>query len=67
MSMNTILEKITVDEKYIEDGLCDEEFQETMTRIKIIELKAELETKHVLLEALIREKQQVDHERERDE
>ncbi len=62
MSMNTILEKITVDEKYIEDGLRYEEFQDTMTWIKIIELKAELEAKNVLLEVLSRKKQQVDHE-----
>ncbi len=37
----------------------DQEFQEKMRHIKIIELKAELEAKQALLEALIREKQQV--------
>ena len=31
----------------------------------IIELKAETEAKHALLEALLREKQKVDHERDR--
>jgi hypothetical protein len=35
-----------------------------MTRIKIIELKTELEAKHDLLEVLIREKQQVHHVRQ---
>jgi hypothetical protein len=47
-----ILEKNTVDFR-------DQEFQEKMRHIKIIELKAELEAKRALLEALIREKQQV--------
>ena len=60
--MKTIIEMHTVDEKYIEDGLRYEEFQDTMTWIKIIELKAELEAKNVLLEVLSRKKQQVDHE-----
>ena len=59
MPMITILETNTVDEKYIEDGFRDKEFQDTMARIKIIELKAELEAKRALLEALICEKQQV--------
>jgi hypothetical protein len=66
MPMITILETNTVDEKYIEDGFRDKEFQDTMARIKIIELKAELEAKRALLETLIREKQQVDHERDRE-
>ena len=64
--LNTILEKNTVDEKDIEEGFRDEEFQHTMARIKIIELRAELEAKRTLLETLIREKQQVDHERDRE-
>jgi len=62
--LDTILEKNTVDEKYIAEALLDEEFQDTMARIKIIELKAELEV--ALLETLIREKQKVDHERDRE-
>jgi hypothetical protein len=66
MPLNTILQKNTVDEKYIEEGFRDEEFHHTMARIKIIELKAELEAKRALLETLIREKQQVDHERDRE-
>ena len=42
-------------------------FQEKkMLHIKTIELKAEVEAKHALLEALIREKQKVEHERDRE-
>jgi hypothetical protein len=64
--MKTILEKHTVEEKYIEDGFSDQESQDSMARIKIIELKAELlEAKLALLEALSREEQQVQHERDR--
>ena len=59
MPLPAILENLTVDEKYVEDCFHDEEFQENMRRIKIIELKAELEAKRALLEALILEKQQV--------
>ena len=66
MPLETIPEKHTVDEKYIEGGFGDQDFPDTMRRVKIIELKAELEAKHALLEALIREKQQVDHERDRE-
>jgi len=65
MSLETILEQHTVDEKYMEDGFGDEEFPHTMRRVQIIELKAELEAKRALLEALIREKQ-VDHARDRE-
>jgi hypothetical protein len=39
MPLETIPEKHTVDEKYIEDGFGDQEFPDTMKRIKIIELK----------------------------
>jgi hypothetical protein len=63
--MTTIREKHTVDEKYTEDGFCEQEFEGTMRHIKIIELKAELEAKRALLDALIR-KQQVYHERDRE-
>ena len=62
MPLETIPEKHTVDEKYIEGGFGDQDFPDTMRRVKIIELKAELEAKRALLKALIREKQQVDHE-----
>jgi hypothetical protein len=37
-----------------------------MMHTKIIELKTEVEAKHALLESLIREKQKVDHERDRE-
>jgi hypothetical protein len=37
-----------------------------MMHTQIIELKAEVEAKHALLQALIREKQKVDHERDRE-
>jgi hypothetical protein len=40
-----ILEKYTVNEKYIKDGFRDQEFQEKMRHVKIIELKAELEAR----------------------
>jgi hypothetical protein len=56
MPLETIPEKHTVDEKYIEDGFGDQEFPDTMRRMKIIELKAELEAKRALLQTLIREK-----------
>ncbi len=65
MSLETILEQHTVDEKYMEDDFGDEEFPHTMRRVQIIELKVELEAKRALLEALIREKQ-VDHARDRE-
>ena len=57
------LDKHTVDVKDIEDGIQDQEFQEKTRQIKIIELKAEVEAKQALREALIREEQKVDHER----
>jgi hypothetical protein len=66
MPLETIPEQHTVDEKYMEDGFGDEEFPDTMRRVQIIELKAELEAKRALLEALIREKQ-VDHARDRED
>ena len=49
MSLETILEQHTVNEKYMEDGFGDEEFPHTMRRVQIIELKAELEAKRDLL------------------
>jgi hypothetical protein len=64
--MQTTLAKHTVDEKGIEDGFRDQEFEETMRRTKIIELTAELEAKGAHLEALTREKQKVDRERDRE-
>jgi hypothetical protein len=67
--MKTIIEMHTVDEKYIEDEFCEHEFRVKIRHMKIIELKAELEAKqakYAQLKALIREKQQVDHELERD-
>ena len=60
------LPKHTVDGKDIEDGLPDQEFQKKTRHIKIIELKAEVDAKHALLEAVIREEQKVDHERDRE-
>ncbi len=60
------LPKHTVDGKDIEDGFPDREFQEKTRQIKILELKAEVDSKHALLEALIREEQKVDHERDRE-
>ena len=60
------LEKHTVDVKDMEDGFTEQEHQEKMRHIKIIELKAEVEAKHALLEALIHEEQKVDHERDRE-
>ena len=65
--LNTILEKNTVDEKDIEEGFRDEEFQHTMARIKIIELRAELEAKRALLQTLIREKHGASDADEKDE
>ena len=56
------LEKHTVDVNDIEDGFPDQEFQEKTRQIKIIELK---EAKQALREALIRDEQKVDHERDR--
>ena len=58
--------KRTVDVNDVEGDIWDQEFQEKMRHIKIIELKAEVEAKHALLEALIHEEQKVDHERDRE-
>ena len=66
MQIQTTLAKHTVDEKGIEDGFRDQEFQQKMRRTKIIELTAELEAKSARLEALTREKQKVDRERDRE-
>ena len=63
--MQTTLAKHTVNEKGI-DGFRDQEFQQKMRSTKIIELTAELEAKSALLEALTREKQKVDRERDRE-
>ena len=63
--MKTIIEMHTVDEKYIEDEFCEHEFRVKIRHMKIIELRAELEAKRALLDALIRE-QQVYHERDRE-
>ena len=60
------LPKHTVDGKDIEDGFPDQEFLEKTRQIKILELKAEVDAKHALLEALIHEEQKVDHERDRE-
>ena len=67
--MKNIVVKRTVDVNDVEGDLWDQEFQEKMRHIKIIELKAELEAKqakYAQLKALIREKQQVDHQRDRE-
>jgi hypothetical protein len=66
MQMQTTLAKHTVNEKGIEGGFREQEFQEKMRRTKIIELTAKLEAKSAHLEALTREKQKVDRERDRE-
>ncbi len=67
--MKNIVVKRTVDVNDVDFDFRDQEFQEKRRHMKIIELKAELEAKqakYAQLKALIREKQQVDRQRDRE-